>query len=105
MLATFSSQNKISENKVNSKKFLYNVGETDFFNFDRLIKFSNLSSYTEPSEMGDFLPLNKPKDACFTCFKLSIIDNSIYFFEKLFCSENCKDKFFKENLVLYIKIF
>jgi len=93
---------KKPEKKINAKNFLYSVGESNLLNFDNFIQFSSLSSNTDPNEIGNFLPLHKPKESCFTCFKLITLENSINFFNKHFCGDICKDQFAKENLVLLL---
>lgn len=87
---------------MDGKNFLLNVGGCDFLNFDNLIQFSNLSSATDQEEIGNFLPLHKQKEICFSCYKLLVSENSINYFEKFFCGEVCKDAFTKESLVIEI---
>ena len=81
------------------KSFLYNVGDSNFLNFDNLIQFSNLSSSTDQNEIGNFLPLNKPKESCYTCYKLLISENAIKVSNKFFCSGACKEIFASDCLV------
>ena len=54
--------------------------------------------------MKIFLPIKEKKVACFTCFKLHAICNSIEFSKKKFCCENCKNKF-EEEYFVKIKYF
>ena len=93
--------------KEEGKNFLYNLGNSSFFNFDNFIQFSELSSSTEQNT--NILPLNKQKNSCYTCYKIILCESSIFFLSKFFCSEECKIKFSEMNLVniffIYFKIF
>lgn len=97
-----SSVNENKPNKaLNGKNFLYNIGESSFLNFDNLIQFASLSSATENNDSEIFLRVNKPKEACFVCYKLILSDETLIAFNKHFCSDFCFESFNKASLVIF----
>lgn len=91
-----SSTTNISENPtINPKKFLFEIGNSDMLNLNNLCLFSN--SGNDMKEDQEMDPELVSTQACWNCYKITNIDKSIIYEERLFCSEKCVEKYKKKN--------
>ena len=87
-----SSTTNISENPtINPKKFLFEIGNSDMLNLNNLCLFSN--SGNDMKEDQEMDPELVSTQACWNCYKITNIDKSIIYEERLFCSEKCVEKY------------
>ena len=91
-----SSTTNISENPtINPKKFLFEIGNSDMLNLNNLCLFSN--SGNDMKEDQEMDPELVSTQACWNCYKITNIDKSIIYEERLFCSEKCVEKYKKKK--------
>ena len=88
----------ISENNnvvINPKNFLLEIGNSDVLNLNNLCLFSNGGNDMNEDIEND--PELISTQACWNCFKIMDIDKGLAYEERLFCSENCLDKYKKKS--------
>ena len=88
----------ISENNntiINPKNFLLEIGNSDVLNLNNLSLFSNNGNDMDEDLQND--PNLISTQACWNCFKILDIDKGLAYEERLFCSQNCVNKYKKKS--------
>ena len=91
-----SSTTNISENPIiNPKNFLLEIGNSDMLNLNNLCLFSNNGNDMQEDQEMD--PDLVSTQACWNCYKIMNIDKGIIYEDRLFCSQNCLNKYKKNS--------
>ena len=89
--------NNTENTVINPKKFLFEIGGSDFLNLNNFNLFSDQANDFKDDEQ--YLPELCIGRACWNCFKRLEKAYPLNYDQKYFCSENCLNHFKNQNLI------
>ncbi len=92
-----NENNENENNKIDAKKFLFEIGNSDFLNLNKLSLFSDEKNDVKDDE--DFIPELNVGKACWNCYKQIKKIYPLNFEQKFFCCEKCLNDYVNKNLI------
>ena len=94
-LTTNISENNNNNVVINPKNFLLEIGNSDVLNLNNLSLFANGGNDMNEDIEND--PDLISTQACWNCFKIMDVEKGIAYEDRLFCSQNCVEKYKKKS--------
>ena len=92
-----NDENNNNNIKIDAKKFLFEIGNSDFLNLNKLSLFSDQANDVKDDE--DFIPELNVGKACWNCYKQIKQIYPINFEQKFFCCEKCLNDYVNKNTI------